>query len=360
VNTTNPAPAPTQPPWLDQVRRFPTTRYQGSKRKLLPWLLTCLEPLPFDSALDVFSGTAAVAYGLKALGKAVVARDLLASNRVVAEALVVNDRETLDPELAAELVTREPGRTYGTFVADTFGGVYYPDRENREIDVISGNLAAMPEGGARAVATWAFFQALLVKRPFNLFHRRNLSLRTADVERSFGNKRTWERPFAELLARFAVQGSAAVFRGIRPCAAQEGDVLAAEGPVDLVYLDPPYVPQRGAGADYLRYYHFLEGLCAPDRWPQRVDRASRNLRFGDPPSPWADRRQVRGLLQRVYDRFPGAILALSYRSDGVPSPAVIEQDLRAVRGEVRVHDAGEYQYVLSTNRRSRELLFVAI
>ena len=82
-------------------------------------------------------------------------------------------------------------------------------------------------------------------------------------------------------------------------------------------------------------------------------------RATDPPSPWADRRQLRSLLRRVYERFPDAILALSYRSDGVPSPAEIEQDLGAVRGEVRVHDAGEYQYVLSTNRRSRELLFVA-
>ncbi len=352
-------PTAEHPPWLAQVQRFPATRYQGSKRKLLPWLSTVLDGLPFDTALDPFSGSAAVAYGLKALGKAVVARDLLASNRLVAEALVVNDGEGLSPERAAALVRARPGRRYGTFVRDTFGGVYYPDAENEEIDVIAGNLAAWPAGPQRALATWAFHQALLVKRPFNLFHRRNLALRTADVERSFGNKRTWERPFAELLARFAAEGSAAVFRGARPCRAEAGDVLDAPAGADLVYLDPPYVPARGAGADYLRYYHFLEGLAEPSSWPSRVDRTSRNLRFADPPSPWSSRRRVRALLREVFARHRGAILVLSYRSDGVPAPEELEADLRAARGSVVVHDAGAYQYALSTNRRSRELLFVA-
>jgi len=300
-----------------------------------------------------------VAYGLKALGKAVVARDLLASNQVVAAALVANDDVLLEPDEAADLVRPRPERETSTFVRDTFGGVYYPDDENAQIDVIAGNLAAMPVGGRRALASWAFFQALLVKRPFNLFHRRNLSLRTADVERSFGNKRTWERPFGELLARFAAEGSAAVFRGARRCEARMGDVLAAGPAADLVYLDPPYVPVRGAGADYLRHYHFLEGLCDPVTWGARIDRGSRNLRFADAPSPWADRRRLRALLRRVFEHHRSSILALSYRSDGVPSPEEIEADLRAVRGAVQIHDAGEYQYVLSTNRRSRELLFVA-
>lgn len=345
--------------WREQITRFPSTRYQGSKRKLLPWLLERLQSLPFETALDAFCGTSAVAYGLKALGKQVTTNDLLESNRCISEALVVNDSEELVAEDAARLLEPVAGRSYPTFVADTFGDIYFTDPENRQIDVLVTNLADLPPGGRTCLAWFAMFQACLSKRPFNLFHRRNLSLRTADVPRSFGNKATWDRPLDTLLRRFADEGSAAVFAGARPCRALSMDVLELRGEYDLVYLDPPYVPARGAGADYLRYYHFLEGLLGYDRWPGRVDPATRNLRMSDPPSGWADRRLIRGLLRRVYRRFPQAVLALSYRSDGVPLPEELLADLKTARGEVQIHDAGSYHYALSTNRRSRELLFVA-
>jgi len=345
--------------WREQITRFPSTRYQGSKRKLLPWLLECLQPIRFRTALDAFSGTAAVAYGLKAMGKQVTANDLLCSNRRVAEALVVNDSEVLGADEAAQLLQPMPGRRYPSFVADTFGGVYFTDRENEQIDVLAANLARLEAGGRRQLAWFAAFQACLSKRPFNLFHRRNLSLRTADVPRSFGNKATWDTPIDALLRRFAEEGSAAVFQGAAPCRALSRDVLELEGEYDLVYLDPPYVPAKGAGADYLRYYHFLEGLCDYGSWADRVDHETRNLRMRGLPSEWADRRRIRGLLRSVYERFPRAVLALSYRSDGVPTAEDLREDLRRVRGHVQVHDAGSYHYVLSTNRRSRELLFVA-
>ncbi len=343
----------------EQIARFPATRYQGSKRKLLPWLMDVLAEVPCETVLDPFSGTGAVAYGFKALGKQVVACDLLRANHRVAEALVANDHVLLDPDEAAALVEPRPGMRYPTFIADTFRDVYYTDEENAQLDVAAANLAAMGPGPRRALASFALFQACLVKRPFNLFHRRNLSLRLADVRRSFGNKRTWERPFPELLERFAREASAAVFPGARPCRAAALDVFDAPTGADLVYLDPPYVPARGAGADYPRYYHFLEGLTDPAGWPSRIDRESRNLRLRGSPSPWIDGRRVRSLLRALFHRHRSSVIALSYRSDGIPDPEDIERDLRAVRGQVSVHDAGSYQYALSTNRRSRELLFVA-
>ena len=346
------------PPWESQVQRFPATRFQGSKRKLLPWLLRCLDEVPFDTALDAFSGTSAVAYGLKALGKAVTCNDLLVSSQRVARALVSNDSATLSPDEAEQLLSVVPGRRYGSFIADTFGDIYYTDEENRQLDLLVANLVDLPPG-RRDLAWWAAFQACVIKRPFNLFHRRNLSLRTAAVPRSFGNKATWDKPFDALLRRFASEGSSAVFRGVRPCRALAGDVLAVEGEYDLIYLDPPYVSARGSGNDYLRYYHFLEGLCDYSGWPARLDRASKNLRLAGPPSPWASKRRIRSLLSQIYARFPDAVIALSYRSDGIPDPEELLADLRAVRGEVQQYDAGAYSYVLSTNRSSHELLFVA-
>ena len=39
------------------LKKIPTTRYQGSKRKILPWLYDCLEKYEFHSVLDAFGGS---------------------------------------------------------------------------------------------------------------------------------------------------------------------------------------------------------------------------------------------------------------------------------------------------------------
>ena len=48
---------------------MPSTRYQGSKRKILPWIGECLGRIEFDSALDAFGGTGAVSYLMKQMGR---------------------------------------------------------------------------------------------------------------------------------------------------------------------------------------------------------------------------------------------------------------------------------------------------
>ena len=77
------------------VQRFPATRYQGSKLKLLPWLWQAIEHLTFDTALDLFSGSGSVSYLFKSKNVEVTANDYLRCNQVVARALVVNEEVTL-------------------------------------------------------------------------------------------------------------------------------------------------------------------------------------------------------------------------------------------------------------------------
>ena len=49
----------------------------GSKYRLLPWIGEALAALPFESALDAFSGSGCVSYMLKCMGKQVVSNDCL-------------------------------------------------------------------------------------------------------------------------------------------------------------------------------------------------------------------------------------------------------------------------------------------
>jgi adenine-specific DNA methylase len=59
------------------LNEFPSTRYQGSKRKITPWIWAQLQELDFSSALDIFGGTASVSYLLKKMGKQVTYNDYL-------------------------------------------------------------------------------------------------------------------------------------------------------------------------------------------------------------------------------------------------------------------------------------------
>jgi len=341
-------------PWAT----FPPTRYRGSKRKLLPFLHEVLAPLRGRSALDLFGGTGAVSYLLRAQGRQVVYNDALRANALMAEAVLSGGGPGCTPEALLSLLRPEPGQPYDDVIASEYAGVYYTAEEDRLLDVAAQNLARWAPGLARAQAWFALSQACMIKRPYNLFHRANLSLRLARVERTFGNARSWEAPLQELLPRFLAQVRAAVRPGLR-AEVRCGPALQVEGDFDLVYLDPPYLPARGAAVDYGDAYHFLEGMLDYPRWRARIDGGRRHRPYRLERSPWSRRAGALELWERVLRRFAGATLVVSYRCDGYPSPEQLEGLLRKVKGSVKVHDAGGYRYVLSTRRGSRELLLVA-
>jgi hypothetical protein len=339
--------------------RFPATRYQGSKRKLLGALAGIFARLEFDTALDPMCGTGAVAYLLKTLGKGVVAGDALGFNASAARALVQNDTARIGPWIERLLAGIPDPAAPAGMVETVFDGIFFERDENRFIDQILPRIHALP-GPARDLALWCLGQACLAKRPYNLFHRANLAMRRRDVPRGFGNKTTWDTPFPVHLRRLAAQADVAVFEGARPCRALWGDALQADPRgFDLVYLDPPYVSGRGVGVDYLDFYHFLEGLAEPAGWEGRIlHRYRHKPTIGRGASPWADPQRIGGAFEAAIDRFSCATLVVSYRSDGIPPVEDIAGFLRQAGKRVEVVDVGGYTYALSTNRRSREVVLV--
>ncbi len=335
----------------------PSTRYQGSKARLVRWMWEHIQDLSFDTVLDAFGGTGVVGYWLKQKGKQVTYNDLLQFNYLVGLALIKNNTTHLTDEDVEGLLSRYPGREYRTFIADTFKDIYYTDEENQWLDLVAQNIAALPDPYKRALAYYALFQACLVKRPFNLFHRKNLYLRFADVERSFGNKTTWDTPFEVHFRAFVDEANALVVDNGRANQALNEDAWDVEGDYDLVYIDPPYISRRGVGVDYHHFYHFLEGLARYEEWPALVDYHSKHRRLKPVYNPWVDPAAIHGAFARLLDRFRDAILVISYRADGIPSVADLEGMARQVKRHVRVHRLDGYQYVLST-RQTAEVLII--
>lgn len=340
------------------LRRSPSTRFQGSKLKLLPWLREHFAGLEFQTALDAFGGTGAVSYLLKSLGKAVTCNDYLRCNCETATARIENSTTRLAENEVEQLLRRDSVFAYDDLIERTFAGIFFTAEENGWLDVVCQNIARLTDRYRRAIAFDALFQACIIKRPYNLFHRANLSMRTARVARSFGNKTTWDTPFEQHFRRFVAEINEAVFDSGVTCQVTCHDALEVPGRYDLVYLDPPYINRNGVGVDYLDFYHFLEGILDYPNWAARIDYRRKHRPLCGPRSPWSDPRLIRDAFARLFERFAESVLVLSYRSDGIPSPKELVALLRRVKRKVKCIPYGEYKYALSTNARSGEMLML--
>lgn len=339
---------------LDILHKAPTTRYQGSKRSILPWIREKLEPLSFNTVLDGFGGTGSVSYLLKSMNKQVTFNDILPSNRIAGRALIENDSIALNED-DLEFIFHRNGFKYTSFIEDTFKGIYYTTDENKLLDVIALNIRMLSEKykgdvlvKKQAVAYYALFQACLCKRPFNLFHRKNLSLRTArGVKRSFGNMTTWNTGFVDLMTRFNKEVSSKIFSNGFCHEAISQDILDIKNrEFDLVYLDPPYArADKKMPKDYGELYHFLDGMVDYDNWAENIDLNTNNKRLVKHENHWNE-GNIEDNFDALFNKFKDSIVVLSYGEPGYPSIYKIKKLLLKYKSKVRIAKK-EYKYKLN-------------
>ncbi len=331
---------------------FPSTRYQGSKYKLTGWIRRHVEGLEFDSAFDAFGGTGCVAHIFKLMGKKVFYNDHMKFNYYIGLALIENRSEKLDDADVENILRKDRRIKYPTFIQDTFREIYFTDEENEWLDVVVTNIERSLDIYKKALAYYALFQSCIIKRPFNLFHRRNLYIRLADVERSFGNKKTWDTPFEIHFRNFAEQANRAVFDNGRENKAFCSDVFKLKLPehADLI-------SRKGVGVDYFDFYHFLEGLTDYWNWFEKINRESKHKRLISAGNPWTDKSEIRAAFERLFEKYKRSILVVSYRDDGVPSVDELADMLKKYKKNVDIKTA-DYKYVLS-NGNTKEVLLIA-
>jgi adenine-specific DNA-methyltransferase len=354
-----------------KLTEFPTTRYQGSKRKILLWIHDNIRHLDFDTVLDACAGTGSVSYLFKKMGKHVTFNDKLKFNYIIGKALIQNQNVTLSDEdyvnLKAWSLENEPGN----FISETFSRIYYPKRENSWLDSINHSIINMNHyvgdvlDYKKAIAYYALFQACLTKRPYNLFHRKNLSMRNKKVERNFGNKTTWEKSFDLHFQKFRNEINSLIFDSKTECRSLNQSVFEIEGNYDLVYLDPPYVrpaTEKNETSNYLQCYHFLEGLAKFDEWPGLIDFASANRRFKEINEDNDFKRdRINQTFEELINKYRNSIIVLSYKKGGVPSIETLVRIMKKYKNRVYTRSQ-EYVYALNrkNGQNNREVLIIGI
>lgn len=339
---------------------FPSTRYQGSKRKLLPFLYEACKAYDFQSVVDLYSGTSSVSLMFRYMGKHVVANDYLLYNYTTAKVLLSATNFWLSGLDFGKLIEKAfaPNGNAQHVVSNSFAGIYFPDNENEQIDLFCANLSHFTPDQADLMI-YLMGQAMLMKRPYNLFHRANLDMRTKDVPRSFGNAKTWETPFSVHMLKLAKRLQNCQFNGPIGSAhcINSMDIAQLAAEPDLIYLDPPYLNKANIPVDYSTFYHFLDGLVDYSLFSQGNDKYPHKP-IALKPSRWRTADGGLSEISEVLRRWPDARIAISYRGDGRPSIADLKDVLGQAGYTVNEHTAVDYKYALSKNFDATEDLII--
>lgn len=332
---------------------FPGTRFMGSKYSILEFIWDAANGVVFDSVLDAFSGSASVSYLFKTKGKKVYANDLLHFCYHTANALIANNNIMLDEVDAGLLLSTDKKPL--TFIQDTFKGLYFSDEDNAFLDQVRTNIDELENPYKRSLALAALVRACLKKRPRGIF---------AYVgERYNDNRPDVKKNLREHFIVAVQEFNKAVINNNKQNAAFNCDVFDLDLKPDLVYIDPPYYSPH-ADSDYLRRYHFVEGLV---RYWQGVEiqQHTKTKKFKKYPTAFDGKEATNQALLRLFEKFQNSTLMVSYSSNSLPPKSELARMLKEFKKRVIVYQVG-HRYSFGTQYKDRasntieEYIFVGL
>ncbi|MGF1467974.1 MAG: DNA adenine methylase [Sandaracinaceae bacterium] len=303
-------------------------KYLGSKRTLVPLLLSVLRAAPaVRSVADLFSGTSRVGHALKGAGYRVIANDHNAYAHVLAACYVAADQERVERD--ARRVLRElaslPGRP--GYVTEVFcrQSRFFQPHNGERIDAIR---EAIAHGGYRPE-----LEAVLLTSLMEAADRvdSTCGVQMAYVKRwSARSHRRLELRMPAVLPR-AAAGPGEAHR-------REANELAREVRADAAYLDPPYNKHS-----YLGNYHVWESLVRWDK-PEVYGVACKRVDCRTRKSAFNSKRRHADAFRRLVDDLDVALMVVSFNDEGFQTQEDLVRTLRR-RGSVLVLRRAYRRYV---------------
>jgi DNA adenine methylase len=338
---------------MEQFNKYPDTRYMGSKQRIASHISDVFDLLSPSSALDAFSGSGVVGYLLKTKGVTTHTNDFLKFAQVNAKALIENNATTLSSR-DVEIILADHG-THGSFVSQTFKGIYYTDEDNYQIDLIRHNIEDHLAGHKKVLALAALNRACIKKRGRGVFTYTGLRYDDGRNDLKLSMSEQFRRSVAVL--------NSAVFSNRRRNQAFNVDIFDFPyTDYDLVYIDPPYYSPHSDN-DYSRRYHFVEGLTT--LWSHvNINEKTKTKKFNNIKSPFDSRTQVYDAFDRLFHKFRKSDLVVSYSSNNLPTAEEMVSMLRKYKDTVEVIEI-DHKYSFGTQKKGlerntiKEFLFIA-
>jgi adenine-specific DNA-methyltransferase len=330
-------------------------RYIGNKTRLLGFITAALDRLGIPSGIahDAFAGTSAVGRALKERGWRVASSDLMTYSYVFQRAYVVAQRQPSIAELRAadpdvRRALRSPhfharaaardGSSLGVlaeyleqwldpqpgfFTTHFTGERMYFTRENTErIDTVRTTLHRWYSAGLIGDDAYYLLLAALIEGADRVAN-------TAGVYAAY--IKSWQ-PNALRPLRLAPLHPMKGPPGSSAHRADAVDVARALGPVDLLYVDPPYNARQYPG-----YYHIPELIARG--WTDQPPplRGKTGLLPADGQrSAWCSARRVRQALRELLEATGARHVLVSYNSEGLLPEKALKETLREASIDGRV------------------------
>lgn len=340
-------------PLPEQVMKYPATRYMGSKSKLLPQIWAVASQFNFDSVVDLFSGSGIVGYMFKAQGKTVISNDYMAMSATFTKAMVENNNVVLPLDEAKKLLIEK--RESDHFVEEIFRGLYYKDEENRLIDVLRTNIAAIRDQYKKAIAMTALIRACTKKRPRGIF--------TYTGDRYNDGRKDLQKSLEQQFLEAVESINNAIFDNGCENKSKHGDAMEVKiKHPDLVYIDPPYYSPLSDN-EYVRRYHFVEGL-ARDWKGVEIQENTVTKKFKSYPTPFSTRKGAADAFDKLFKKFSDSILIVSYSSNSQPTQDEMVALMSKYKEHVEVvpidytYSFGNQKHAKTNRNKVQEYLFV--
>lgn len=316
-----------------QLSRFPSTRYMGSKDKLLPELFKTFKEIEFSSALDIMSGTNSVAYLLKAMNKKVITNDYMRMNFIIAKSLISNNNTKLSLESANQLLKTNRSNK---FIEETFSGIYYDDKDTLEIQSINNNINELQQLTHKYLAKAALIRSCIKKRPRGIFAYTGL--------RYNDGRKDLRQSIYEHFINSVKTINNAVFSNTQNNRALNIDAMKVNEEVDLIYIDPPYFSPLSDN-EYVRRYHFVEGI-AKDWKGVELQGHTKTKKFKSYPSPFSRLDTTIQAFENLIHKYANSHIVISYSSNALPSKDVLLQILKKYKSKVKLKSI-DYRYSIA-------------
>lgn len=315
----------------ERLHMYPLMRYMGSKHKLVPWIHEVLKDLDFQTVLDGFSGSGVVSYLFKSMSKQVYSNDFLHFSSLISRGLIENPSQVLNKK-DIDLLCDEDVLSQN-FIADTFKGVFYSKPELVFLDKVSANISKLHSKYKRAVAYAALFRACIKKQPRGVFTV------SGNLERYNDGRRDLQLSLAEHFVEQIAVYNNLVFDNGRNSVSFNQDIFDFDTGLyhaDLVYLDPPYVPNSDDNC-YIKRYHFLEGLSK--YWEgEEIMENTKVKKIHKKFTPFSYRRTAPDAFKAMFKKFGESTIVLSYSSNAYPDLKTLVSLLKHVKRSITVHE----------------------
>ena len=330
-------------------------RYIGNKTRLLGFITSALDRLgiPSGSAHDAFAGTSAVGRALKARGWRVASSDLMTYSYVFQRAYVVAQREPSIAELragdpglrralrsprfrerardrngsrlgvVAEYLEKWLDPTAGFFTAHFAGErMYFTPENGQRIDAVRTTLHQWRSEGLMGDDAYYLLLAALIEGADRVAN-------TAGVYAAY--IKSWQ-PNALRPLRLELLHPMKGIPGSTAHREDATDVARSLGPLDLLYVDPPYNSRQYPG-----YYHVPELIARG--WSDALPtlRGKTGLLSADGQrSAWCSARHVRQALVELLAATGARHVLVSYNSEGLLPEKALKETLREASVDGRV------------------------